>query len=48
MDELLQRYPNALEQLEILKKDYLGVDSSEESHYINNKNNEEGNDERSN
>jgi hypothetical protein len=26
MNELLKRYPNALEQLEILKKDYLGVD----------------------
>ena len=47
MLDLLDQYPNALEQLEILKKDYLGLDSSEESSYSNNKNNEEGNDERS-
>jgi len=32
--DLLQRYPNALEQLEILKKDYLGVDNSVEECYI--------------
>ena len=34
--DLLEQYPNALEQLEILKKDYLGVDSSEEESYSNN------------
>jgi hypothetical protein len=42
MDELLEQYPNALEQLEILKKDYLGVDSEEEVSYNINIENEEG------
>ena len=48
MMDLLDKYPNALEQLEILKKDYLGVDSSEENPYSKLVNSEEGNDERSN
>jgi hypothetical protein len=30
---LLDQYPNALEQLEILKKDFLGVDNEEELRY---------------
>jgi len=47
MDELLQRYPNALEQLEILKKDYLGVDNQNETRYSVTVNNEEGDNERS-
>ena len=42
MFDLLEQYPNALEQLEILKKDYLGVDSSEEEQYRDNIENEEG------
>ena len=42
MFDLLEQYPNALAQLEILKKDYLGVDSEEEEQYSNNIENEEG------
>ena len=42
MFDLLEQYPNALEQLEILKKDYLGVDSEEETEYSDNIENEEG------
>ena len=34
--DLLEQYPDALAQLEILKKDYLGVDSSEEDVYNSN------------
>jgi len=48
MMDLLDQYPNALEQLEILKKDYLGVDSSKENPYSKLVNSKEGNDERSN
>ena len=47
MFDLLQRYPDAENQLEILKKDYLGVDNSSKKPYIKIVNNEEGNDERS-
>ena len=39
---LLDQYPNALEQLEILKKDYLGVDSEEETKYSDNVEDDEG------
>jgi hypothetical protein len=42
MFDLLEQYPNALEQLEILKKDYLGVDSSEETQYSDNTETQEG------
>ena len=47
MFDLLEQYPNALEQLEILKKDYLGVDNSSKKPYINIIHSKEGNDERS-
>ena len=40
--DLLEQYPNALEQLEILKKDYLGVDSEEEEQYSDSIENDEG------
>ena len=39
--DLLERYPNALEQLEILKKDFLGVDTDDDSQYIKQVDNEE-------
>ena len=42
MFDLLAKYPDAENQLEILKKDYLGVDSEEETEYSNNIENEEG------
>ena len=42
MFDLLEQYPDAENQLEILKKDYLGVDSSEEEQYSDNIENEEG------
>jgi len=42
MMDLLEQYPNALEQLEILKKDYLGVDSEEEEQYSDSIENDEG------
>jgi len=42
MFDLLEQYPDALAQLEILKKDYLGVDSSEETEYSDNIENDEG------
>ena len=42
MFDLLEQYPNALEQLEILKKDYLGVDKEEETQYSDTIENEEG------
>ena len=42
MFDLLEQYPNAEEMLEILKKDYLGVDSSEETQYSDNIENDEG------
>ena len=34
--DLLEQYPDALNQLEILKKDYLGVDSEEDTVYNSN------------
>jgi hypothetical protein len=40
MIDILEQYPNALEQLEILKKDFLGLDKPEDSHYINSIDNE--------
>ena len=42
MFDLLEQYPDAENMLEILKKDYLGVDSSEEEQYSDNTENEEG------
>ena len=42
MFDLLEQYPDAENMLEILKKDYLGVDSSEEEQYSDNIENEEG------
>ena len=47
MFDLLKRYPDAENMLEILKKDYLGVDNSSKKPYINIINSKEGNDERS-
>ena len=34
--DLLEQYPDALAQLEILKKDYLGVDSEADTAYNSN------------
>jgi len=42
MFDLLEQYPDALAQLEILKKDYLGVDTEEETQYSDNIENDEG------
>ena len=47
MFDLLQRYPDAENMLEILKKDYLGVDNCAKKPYIKIVNSKEGNDERS-
>ena len=47
MFDLLQRYPDAENMLEILKKDYLGVDNCTKKPYIKIVNSKEGNDERS-
>ena len=44
MDSLLERYPNALEQLEILKKDFLALDKPKEGDYIKSIDNEEEDD----
>jgi hypothetical protein len=41
MDSLLEQYPDALEQLEILKKDFLVLDKPEEGDYIKTVDNEE-------
>lgn len=46
MDSLLERYPDALEQLEILKKDFLGLDKPKDGHYIKHVDSKEGHDER--
>lgn len=42
MFDLLEQYPDAENMLEILKKDYLGVDSSEEEQYSDSIENDEG------
>ena len=42
MFDLLAKYPDAEKMLEILKKDYLGVDKEEETQYSDNIENEEG------
>ena len=47
MFDLLEKYPDAENQLEILKKDYLGVDNCAKKPYIKIVNSKEGNDERS-
>ena len=47
MFDLLAKYPDAENQLEILKKDYLGVDNCAKKPYIKIVNNEEGRNERS-
>lgn len=40
MIDLLERYPDAEKMLEILKKDFLGLDKPEETHYIKTVDNE--------
>ena len=40
MIDLLEQYPDAENQLEILKKDFLGLDKPEPNHYINSIDNE--------
>jgi len=47
MFDLLKKYPDAEKMLEILKKDYLGVDNSSKKPYINIIHSKEGNNERS-
>ena len=47
MFDLLAKYPDAENMLEILKKDYLGVDNCTKKPYINIIHSKEGNDERS-
>lgn len=42
MFDLLEQYPDAENMLEILKKDYLGVDTEEETQYSDNIENDEG------
>ena len=42
MFDLLEQYPDAENMLEILKKDYLGVDSSEEEQYSDSIETDEG------
>jgi hypothetical protein len=44
MIDLLERYPDAENQLEILKKDFLGLDKPEQGDYINSIDNEEEDD----
>ena len=42
MFDLLEQYPDAENMLEILKKDYLGLDSSEETQYSDSIETDEG------